>query len=276
MQNKSLGLCLMLDGTQKQFLVPEQLPEETDRVHHDDFCWTHWRDYHRVGLLRFRKATCLRFRYRYKELLPRGLIAHFIATAHSQLTKVRWRFGALFYVEQCRVLVSADCDNRVVDILVNGPYACQRNALNIIRDDLERVHKFHGNSGIEARVPLPEQPTIDERYEHLERLELLSGSDYLHQPTGAARRYKVRELLDPVRRENTIAQARSEKDFDAKLKELAKQLRDFFTGRGAWPRFILISCLIAIAFMVMLCPDCSQRLNGSIEEIIKLIKTFRK
>ncbi len=194
MQEEDLGLCFPLPGTTDQFLVPEGLPIEIEGFKYDEFY----------------QQGCLRFRYRYNKLLPVGLIPRFIVEAHKKLESVRrcWRSGAVFEAAQCRVLVSADRNKRVVDIGVKGPPTFQRIALNIILDDLERVHKLHGDLGVEALVPLLEQPDVDEKYEHLLSLEAEEGPDWVLRPAGAVRRYTVRELLEGVRRERKIDQER--------------------------------------------------------------------
>ena len=92
-------------------------------------------------------------------------------------------------------------EHEQIDIRVSGPKPMRRAALHAIRADLEAVHGYYGEIGEEALVPLPDDPEIDESYEHLRELEDDYGSDYLHRPKGAKRRYPVGELLDGVRRE---------------------------------------------------------------------------
>ena len=187
MQEEDLGLCFPLPGTPDQFLVPEGLPAEIPGIHIDDFC----------------KEGCLRFRYQYHKLLPSGLIPRFIVEAHKKLESVPicWLTGAVFEAAECRVLVSANRDKRVVEIAVKGPITRQRDALNIIVNDLEQVHRLNGDLGVEARVPLSEQPEVDESYDHMLVLEAEEGSESFHRPTGAKRKYKIKELLNGVRRD---------------------------------------------------------------------------
>ncbi len=187
MQEEDLGLCFPLPGTTDQFLVPEGLPVEIRAFQQDEF---------------YQKG-CLRFRYRYNKLLPPGLIPRFIVEAHKKLenTRICWRSGAVFEAAQCRVLVSADRNKRLVDVAVKGPSTLQRAALNVILDDLERVHELHGDLGVEARVPLSEQPDIDVSYKHLLTLEAEDGPDCMFRPEGGNRKYTVQELLDGVRRD---------------------------------------------------------------------------
>ena len=187
MQEEDLGLCFPLSGTSDQFLVPEGLPVEIEGFQYDAF---------------YQKG-CLRFRYRYNKLLPVGLIPRFIVEAHKKLTQTRicWRTGAVFETAQCQVLVSADRTKRVVEIAVKGPPTRQRDALNRILDDLEQVHTLNGDLGVEARVPLSEQPDVDARYDYLLLLEAEEGPDWILRPEGSARRYTVQELLEGVRRD---------------------------------------------------------------------------
>ena len=188
MQEEALGLCFPLSSS--EFLVPEGLPIEGPD--YSDF----WR------------PDCLRFRYRYK-LLPRSLLPRFIVEAHTKLSASRtcWRTGGLFEVGQYQVLVSADRDKKVVEIGVNavggkGTKDARRFALNIIRNDLKRVHSQHGDLGVEAFVPLPGKPEVDESYDHLLTLEKKYGPQHTYLPRGADREYTVSELLAGVRNEN--------------------------------------------------------------------------
>lgn len=105
----------------------------------------------------------------------------------------------MFEAAGCQVLVSGDRSRRVVDIGVSGPAAMRRSALNTVLNDLERVHRMNPEIGEKARVPLPDQPELDESYEHLLVLEEEDGAGYEYRPSGARRKYAVHELLEGVR-----------------------------------------------------------------------------
>ena len=183
MQKEDLGLCFPVPDSPGEFLVPESLPVE-------------WSD-----ASQFWAGDCLRFRYRYS-LVPRELIPRLIVRAHDKLGNkpICWRAGAQFWYEGCHVLVEADRDKKVVEIGVTGN-GSRRSALNVIRSDLERIHGLLGELGVKAFVPLPDNPEVDEDYEHLLWLENKEGKEHSYYPRGAKRKYTVRELLDGVRME---------------------------------------------------------------------------
>lgn len=88
----------------------------------------------------------------------------------------------------------------MIDIAVCGTATLQRSALNIILEDMERVHATYRELPFKRRVPLPDKPDVDESYEHLLRLENKHGAEYHYEPADADREYSVGELLDGVPR----------------------------------------------------------------------------
>ena len=182
MQDEEVGLCFALPGHgEKHYLVPEALPASPTLP-------PSW------------PADSLRFRYRY-EFLPRGLVPRFIVQAHDLLVNegARWRTGAVFEVRDCEILVEADVEQDQLDIQVKGPVNRRREALGVIRDRLETVHKQNREASPTALVPLPDDPDKHEAYEHLLLLEDEEGPDYRHRPTGAKRSYVVSDLLNGIR-----------------------------------------------------------------------------
>ena len=97
--------------------------------------------------------------------------------------------------------MEADVDQDQLDIQVKGPVSRRREALGVIRDRLDTVHKQNREAAPTALVPLPDQPERDEEYDFLLTLEDEEGPDYRHRPTGAKRSYLVSELLNGVREE---------------------------------------------------------------------------
>jgi hypothetical protein len=145
----------------------------------------------------------LRFRYVYN-YLPPGLMPRFIVESHRNLTpkKSRWRTGVVLSARDCEVLVLADVDRRRIDLLVDGPLALRRAALNVVLDHLEAAHALNPEAAPVAVVPLPDRPEVHVRYEHLLMLEDRMGPSYLYIPDGTDRTYPVGELLDGVRRDD--------------------------------------------------------------------------
>ncbi|MGH7888575.1 MAG: COR domain-containing protein, partial [Candidatus Binatia bacterium] len=185
MQDKAVGLCFRLhEHTEERYLIPEALPKESPEL----YDWP---------------ADVLRFRYLYK-YLPPGLIPRFIVQSHRNLAekKLRWWRGVILTACNCRTLVRAYADKPRVDIGVAGPQNRRRDALNVILNDLEFVHKLNPEAEPEGVVPLPDQPERYESYRHLLMLEEKEGPDYTFYPTGAERKYAVSELLESVRRDD--------------------------------------------------------------------------
>jgi internalin A len=182
MQDEEIGLCFRLPvQKEERYLVPEALPANRPYL-------GKWPE------------DVLRFRYVYK-YLPPGLIPRFIVESHQNLTpeKARWRTGVVLSTRDCQVLVLADLDQRQIDIQLDGPKKRRWEALNIILDDLEAVHRLNPEAEPVARVPLPDRPDRDVSYEHLLKLEQQKIETYF--PDGADRSYQVGELLEGVRRD---------------------------------------------------------------------------
>jgi hypothetical protein len=107
----------------------------------------------------------------------------------------------VFEAADCRILVRGDVDNDLIDIKVCGTEGLQRSALQIILDDMERVHRTYKELSVKRRVPLPDKEEVDESYEHLLKLETDEGSAHSYRPSEANRKYTVGELLDNIPRE---------------------------------------------------------------------------
>lgn len=181
MQLDNMGLCFPLPGETDTYLIPEALPKNTPD-------YDHW------------PTDSLRFRFDY-DFLPSGLVPRLIVEAHQKVTETRWRSGAIFTAAGCKILVRGNIDKKTVDIQVTGSPAMRRSALNVILEDLRRVHALNPEAKPEARVPLPGNPESTVSYEHLLRLEERHGPAYLHAPEGTDREYSVGELLDGVGRD---------------------------------------------------------------------------
>ncbi len=193
MQHEQIRLCFELPGEPRgRYLLPEALP--VNEPEYDDI-WP---------------ADSLRFRYRY-DFLPTGLIPQFIVQTHRNLTDrpTRWRTGVVLQAAGCKVLVRADIDRRTVEVAVTGPANRRRDALNVVINDLEAVHRRNPGLKQQPRVPLADRPDLDVSYTHLLTLEDEEGPQHSYRPEGADRRYTVAELLNGVRLEQTLADPRA-------------------------------------------------------------------
>jgi GTPase SAR1 family protein/predicted MPP superfamily phosphohydrolase len=189
MQHEGVGLCFPVAGSNDTFLVPEALPKGEPYL-------GNWPD------------DSLRFRLEY-EFLPPGLIPRFVVRAHHRLkdSQTRWRTGAVLQAAECTILVRGlrKLEQRI-DILVDGPPAMRRSALNIILDDFKFVHDLNPEAKPKELVPIPDAPQLDVAYSHLCKLEELYGADHRFLPEGADKEYRVGDLLDGVRRQSLLSQ----------------------------------------------------------------------
>jgi hypothetical protein len=190
-------LCFPIGEPEEQaFLVPDALPKNSP----DFRGWA---------------AGSLRFRFRYGHL-PASLIPRFIVAANRNITDqpTRWRTGIRLRARDCEVLVQGDLADRVIEIAVKGPAGMRRAALNVVLDHLEFVHRRNPGLEPKAFVPLPDQPELEESYEHLVRLEEVMGPDYQHIPSGSGHPYIVRDLLEGVRRDGQSVEEQSAKSLE--------------------------------------------------------------
>ncbi|MEJ2118558.1 MAG: COR domain-containing protein, partial [Alphaproteobacteria bacterium] len=107
MTSEDIRLCLPLRSVTDRWLIPAALSSKAP-------------DYGKWPEFRF-CADPLRFRYRYKPM-PHDLMVRFICEAYDRLTDqpTLWAGGAVMQVAGCRVLVTANAERELVDILVDG------------------------------------------------------------------------------------------------------------------------------------------------------------
>jgi small GTP-binding protein len=176
MRHPSVSLCFRLPGDRERFLAPEALPRNTP----DYAGWS---------------EGALRFRYKYT-YIPRSLIPRLIVLLHDHLTPNRyvWLTGAKLQIEQSEVLIQAYIDRGIVDIAVKGNHC--RDSLAVVRANFDRLHTVYKDLKFKEFIAMPDDPDVEEEYDYLRQLEREEGPEYEHRPTGAKRRYKIREILD--------------------------------------------------------------------------------
>jgi Leucine-rich repeat (LRR) protein/GTPase SAR1 family protein len=146
--------------------------------------------------LDWRETESLNFLYKY-EVLPGGLICRFIVRMHPYIkSRTYWRSGVVLDIGGQRTLVRGDTASGKVFITVQGPPNGRRTALNVVRQEFERIHATLPRLVVEDRVPLPDNPEVTVSYKHL--LDLEKDGETHYRPEGARKSYSVRELLDGV------------------------------------------------------------------------------
>ena len=185
MQEPEIGLFVRIPGPEERYLVPQALPNEP-------LYTGKWPD----------NALHVQFHY---DFLPRSVFPRFLVDAHRHLTAppVRWLTGALFEIEQCRVLVTADRVHDLINIMIDGEVANARAALAVISTYLGTVHDLNPEINPQKRLPLPSDPGISISYDHLVRLEgdERYGPNYEYLPEGAKKPVIVGELLGKIGRD---------------------------------------------------------------------------
>lgn len=172
---RKFELCFEFPTSQgKRYLIPELLP-----VREPDLDWT--------------ENHALRFEYHY-EVLPGGIICRLIVRNSAYIGKppTYWRTGVVFQIGGNQSLVRADMSRNRIVIEVKGPAETRRNALTIIRRELDHIHRTIPKLEVSGRVPLPGESVLVD-YNHLLKLQDL-GVDR-HYFEGANRQYSVKELL---------------------------------------------------------------------------------
>jgi internalin A len=177
---RKFELCFEFpESAGRRMLVPEMLPRNEP-----DLAWDQ------------REALNLEYRY---SILPGGLICRFIVKMQHRLPPrpTYWRSGVVLEIGGNRALVRSDSQESRIVISVQGPAATRRHALAEIRRALDEIHQSISKLGIEAKVPLPDEPSVVVDYEYLLRLEQRGIGSFL--PPGSEVEYRVKDLLDLVR-----------------------------------------------------------------------------
>jgi internalin A len=211
------------------YLVPEQLhPDEIDH-----------------GI---EPTETLNFEYEY-EYMPAGIIPRFIVRMHHDLQPGgAWCNGVVLRLEDCRVLVRASREEGRLFISVTGPEERRRAALTCVRDALGGIHDAMKHVKPVAYVPMPDDLSVREMYEHLRDLECdpEAGPNHRFKPAGAKRWYTVRELLDGVdERENPDRRTETDEP-PATTGDVWKKIIQWF-WRTRFGQFIVVLVVILIA-----------------------------
>jgi small GTP-binding protein len=164
------------DASGDRYLVPERLAKVEPDVGWDE-------------------GDPLRFQVKYN-VLPPGLVCRFIVKMYTYLkpdTPTYWRDGAVLYIHENRCLLRGSVENRRIYIAIQGAEETRREALSLIRDKLEEIHRtIKGLVPIEL-VPVPGQPGVE--VEHSTLIEMLRENIDRLIPQGGKRSVSARELV---------------------------------------------------------------------------------
>ncbi len=191
------------DSSGDRFLVPERLAKDEPDVGWDE-------------------GDPLRFQVKYN-VLPPGLVCRFIVKMHTHLkpdTPTYWRDGAVLYIHGNRCLLRGSVEDRRIYIAIQGAQETRREALSLIRDKLEEIHRtIKGLVPIEL-VPIPGQKRSTVEYATL--VKSLRKGITKFMPEGADEEDDPADALELLRL------------VDTEQRRLLYGLNDTPIGMGKW------------------------------------------
>ena len=192
MQKFELAYFLNQDPSLEQalrFLIPDLLePDEPGDLNFD------------------KSGALIRFRFEFP-FLPTAVMARFIVRMAEDIDGgLRWRSGVVLrnVTFDSRALVRADNDQRNIRIWVRGTQ--QRGYFAMIRDHFLKIFSSFENFDYEEQVPLTEDDTILESYQHLLGLETMGETVYVSGKLQQT--FDLKKLMDGLESEERRRQAR--------------------------------------------------------------------
>ncbi|SDL46175.1 internalin A [Maridesulfovibrio ferrireducens] len=200
---KKFELCFVADeaGT---YLIPELLEPNEPK-------------------LGWNEDECLVLSYHYN-ILPQSIISRFIVRMHNNIyLKTYWKNGVVLINNEGtnKALVRADPSDKTLSIYINGPVENRRDFIAEIRGNLGYIHKSFKELKAEAKVPVPNQPSILVPYEHLRMLE--NRGEKTFYPEGMDEKVEVKTLLTGVKPDIE----KYTKEFVTLLRQLEKNAPDY-------------------------------------------------
>jgi|CXWL01.1.fsa_nt_gi internalin A len=156
-------LAFPLNETGNRWLVPQRLAEQQPKLRAE------WQG-----------SDVTRLRYHYTTL-PEGLIPRFITRTYPLSEgQPRWANGVILEEDDCRALVRADQEERLITVAVIGNLTERRRLLGLIREDFQKIH-----SDIEGLNPKEELELSDKPGTFVD-LHVLQLDEQNKQPSSAA------------------------------------------------------------------------------------------
>jgi internalin A len=188
--------------------------------------------------------TGTRLRYRYA-VIPEGLLPRFITRTYPLnddpdnpgTALPRWINGVVLANDAARALIRVDSEERMINIVVQGPVAQRKQLLGVIRADFGTIHgDIKGLDPIEEMEIFPQvyspvtTMTIDEAAKHLSAVGTDEGTKSF-QPTE-----KLNQLSDPLARDKSAWRSRVFISYSSKdarqLDHLLTRLKPLITVKG--------------------------------------------
>ena len=188
--------------------------------------------------------TGTRLRYRYA-VIPEGLLPRFITRTYPLsddpdnpgTALPRWINGVVLANDAARALIRVDAEERMINIVVQGPVAQRKQLLGVIRADFGTIHgDIKGLDPIEEMETFPQvytrvtTMTIDEAAKHLSAVGTDQGTKSF-QPTE-----KLNQLSDPLARDKSAWRPRVFISYSSKnapqLDQLLTRLKPLKSAKG--------------------------------------------
>ncbi len=172
------------------------------------------------------------------DFLPRSIMPRFIVKMNRDIKNdLQWRTGVVLEnkdFNSCAVIKS-DNEARRIYINVNGNQ--KRDYFSSILFNLREINNSFEKLKAVEKIPLPDEPEIAVRYDHLVTLEEMGIDSFV--PEGSRKPYIVSDLLGAIkimRREEELLEEilsiLNKKNEDGKLEEIVSILRDLAKDRA--------------------------------------------
>jgi internalin A len=136
--------------------------------------------------------------------LPSSVITRFIVRMNQKIDDgFVWRTGVVLKIGENKALVKADIEDRKITIAIDGLEHTRRDALSVIRYQLNEIHGSIKGLDAQKRVPIPNAPNAEPlKYEYLLMLEQVGQETHLVQDGSRLIPINVRQILSAIESEN--------------------------------------------------------------------------
>lgn len=166
------------------------------------------------------------------DFLPRSIMPRFIVKMNRDIKNdLQWRTGVVLEnkdFSSCAVIKS---DNEARRIYINVDGGQKRDYFSSILFNLREINNSFEKLKAVEKIPLPDEPEIAVRYDHLVTLEEMGIDSFV--PEGSRKAYLVSDLLGAIkikRREEELLEEilhiLNKKNEEGKLEEIVSILRD--------------------------------------------------
>jgi small GTP-binding protein len=165
------------------------------------------------------------------DFLPRSIMPRFIVKIHRDIKDdLQWRTGVVLENKKFNSCAVVKSDNEAKKIYIDVNGGQKRDYFSSILFNLREINSSFEKLKVIEKIPLPDEPEIAVRYDHLVYLEEIGEEKY--RPEGSKKEYKVRDLLGTVNKGSKQEELLEEilhilknKNEDEKLEEIFQFFR---------------------------------------------------